>query len=174
MNAIPSPTSTKHDSKATTTTMTAFSDAIPTSPTSGKGPKSIPSKKDKSPPAAKGSVKLIFSTLQRKYGLLLFIAVGLAMACGGIPPLMTIVLGNAFDAYTSYNVNRLPSSEVPQSDKDQLLSRMMTSVWQLCTLAVATLLLATTMITLWIVIGEKVVAGWRSKVFASVSRKEME
>ncbi|PWN20351.1 hypothetical protein BCV69DRAFT_206762 [Microstroma glucosiphilum] len=104
------------------------------------------------------------------------VLLGLALAgvSGALPAIMTRVLGEAFDAYTSYNPTGLPSSEVPRVQKDNLLASMGNNAWHLAVLGAGTMILSTAMISVWIVIGERVAGRLRSRVYASVSQRKME
>ncbi|CAO1638675.1 unnamed protein product [Sympodiomycopsis kandeliae] len=114
----------------------------------------------------KGSLRLLFSPLKRRHAPLLILATTLAIVSGGLPPLMTKILGNAFDAYTQYDGT--------QGGKDRLMDSMVQVVWHLCLLALGTMILSTSMITVWVVVGEMVAFEWRKNLYVSISQKKMD
>lgn len=121
----------------------------------------------------KGTLRLLFSPLQKRHVPLLLLGVALSLTSGAIPPIMTKVLGNAFDAYTSYNSSQQPASLVPAEEKDALLNAMVQVVWHLCVLAAATMVLSTTMISIWVGVGESLAFEWRRRVYISITQKKM-
>lgn len=122
----------------------------------------------------KPSYRLLFRGLSRRHAPLVTVAVLLAVISGGLPPLMSRILGDVFDAYTAYNPTALPSRAIPQANKDELLRKILKGVWQLSILSIATMALSTAMISAWIVIGEKVATSLRSRVYISISQRKMQ
>lgn len=124
-------------------------------------------------PALKGTLRLLFSTLPRRFYPLIGVAILLSLASGGLPPLMTKVLGDAFNAYTAFNPQGLPAAQISQAARDQLMRSILRSVWQLCALAGGTMLLSTAMTTAWIAVGERTASALRQKVYRACDAKSM-
>jgi ATP-binding cassette subfamily B (MDR/TAP) protein 1 len=86
---------------------------------------------------------------------------------------MTLVLGQGFDAFSTYASNTL-SHGVTQQDKDQLLHGVGIAAVELLALAVGAVALSSLMSSLWILVGERNILGLRRYVYSVVSNKEME
>jgi ATP-binding cassette subfamily B (MDR/TAP) protein 1 len=122
----------------------------------------------------KGSFSLLFSTLTRVDGLFLLLGVVVAVVAGIIPTIMAKIIGAVFNVFTAFNPDVLPVSDIPQERKDSLMHATLQAVWELCTLGVGTMILSTAMISVWIIIGEKVGRGWRLRVYQGFSSKEVK
>jgi ATP-binding cassette subfamily B (MDR/TAP) protein 1 len=122
----------------------------------------------------RGSILLLYSTLTRRDVLFLVPAIVLALASGVIPALMAKIIGSTFDGFTSLNPTNLPIAQVPQERKDSLRHTTTQAVWQLCLLGGATTALSTVMISMWIMIGEKVTRGWRLRIYKGLGTKDMK
>ena len=68
----------------------------------------------------------------------------------------------------------VPVDLITEERKETLRRNTLQAVWQLCVLGGATMLLSTTMISLWIVIGERVARGWRLKVYMGLATKGLK
>lgn len=122
----------------------------------------------------RGSILLLFSTLTRIDVLFLVPGILLAAVSGVIPALMAKIIGSTFDGFTSFNPTNLPIAQVPQENKQDLKHTTLQAVWQLCLLGGATMILSTVMISIWIIIGEKVTRGWRLKIYKGFGTKDMK
>lgn len=126
-------------------------------------------------PELKPSLKLLYSLLTRRDFIILVLpAVTLSILSGALPPLMTKVLGNAFNAYTAFNPSSLPVDQISKEAKDLLMKKILRSVWQLCALAAGTMILSTSMISVWICIGEKNARRLRENLYQKISERKME
>jgi len=123
--------------------------------------------------ARKGTLRLLFAGMPRRYVPLFLLATLLSITSGTLPPLMTRVLGDAFNFFTAYNPTGLAPGDVPQERKDELMRGILRAVWQLCALAGGTVILSTAMISAWIAVGERVAGGLRTDVYAACSTKRM-
>ncbi|PWN35013.1 P-loop containing nucleoside triphosphate hydrolase protein [Meira miltonrushii] len=121
----------------------------------------------------RGSIKLIFSKLSKRDYILFIPAIAASIGAGVIPALMAKVIGGAFDAFTQYNREQLSPDLVPQSQKDAFMHSIVGVIWKFCALGVGTLILSTTMISLWIIIGERVAKEWRLETYAKMDKNEM-
>lgn len=121
----------------------------------------------------RGSIKLIFSKLSKRDCILFIPAVASSIGAGVIPALMAKVIGGAFDSFTQYNRDQLSPDLVPQSQKDAFMHAIVGVIWKFCALGVGTLILSTTMISLWIVIGERVAKEWRLQTYTKMDRNDM-
>lgn len=124
-------------------------------------------------PRSKATFTTLYSTLRRRDAALLSLAILLSVLSGAVPTVMTLVIGDAFDAYTAYNPSSQSSSAISQERKDALMHGVTKSIWQLCILAACTMVLSTSMISLWIVVSERVAIGWRLRVYSAVSNQPM-
>lgn len=120
------------------------------------------------------SLRLLYSSLSARHSPLLAVAVILSIASGALPPLMSRILGQLFDAYTAYNPEGLPASEISAQRKAELMRKIVQGVWHLALVGLAVMILSTLMISAWIVIGEKVASRLRRRVYVSVSQRKME
>lgn len=123
--------------------------------------------------AMKGSVRLMYATLPKRYLPLAILAVGLSVCSGAIQPLMTRIIGDAFDAFAAFNPTSLPNDQIPQERRDALMSAIATSIWRLCALGVGTMILSTSMISAWIALGERVASALRVQVYNSCDQKRL-
>lgn len=123
---------------------------------------------------ARGSLRLMTSTLQRRDVLWVVPGIVLAAGAGVLPPLMAKIIGAAFNAFTAFNPTNLPPAIVPQAAKDRFMHDIVRAIWELCALAAGTMVLSTGMISVWIVVGEKVARGWRLFVYSEMSKRGMK
>lgn len=89
---------------------------------------------------------------------------------------MTELVGQSFQAFTDYAmVEMAPGISSAQLDRagDDLLDKIRRSAIQFAALALATFVLGTAMISLWIVHGERTAQVLRYKVFQGVSSHEL-
>ncbi|KZT32575.1 hypothetical protein SISSUDRAFT_1133093 [Sistotremastrum suecicum HHB10207 ss-3] len=132
-------------------------------------PSHAPSSRSYTPPAP--SIKLLFSFCsKRDLWLVLLPAIGTSVIAGGVAPFMTVVLGQGFDAFSSFPQTPNP----PQSAKDTLLHNVGIAALELVALSVGALALSTVMSSLWILVGERNVLGLRRRVYEVVTGKDME
>lgn len=116
------------------------------------------------------SIRLLFSLLPRKYGILLLTpAIILSLLSGGIAPFMTLVIGKAFYAFAQFPLTPNP----PQEAKDALLRGVGMAAVQLVGLAVGSLVLSSATSWLWIWTGERNAREVREWIFKRVMKKEM-
>jgi ATP-binding cassette subfamily B (MDR/TAP) protein 1 len=129
------------------------------------------------------SVRLMYSTLQGVDQLLFVPGFLLAILAGLVPTLSAKVIGGAFEAFIQYQrdvtaiaaeINATNSVDA-QLDvaRHALSSGIGTAIWQYCALAGGTLLLSTSMISTWVIIGEKVAFGWRRKVYEAMDSQSL-
>lgn len=118
---------------------------------------------------AQPSVRLLFALLTRRE-LLVFVlpAVLTSMFAGGIAPFMTLVVGQAFDAYSKFTV----ASDLSTAKHALLHDVGMTAV-ELLALAIGALALSSLTSCLWIWTGERNLMAVRKQVYDSVSKKDM-
>lgn len=98
----------------------------------------------------------------------------LSLLAGVIPAIMAKIIGSTFDGFTKFNPTGLATSDIPQENKDALKKTTLNAVWKLCLLGGGTMILSTIMISIWIIIGEKVTRGWRVKVYNGFGTKNMK
>ncbi|KDQ51622.1 hypothetical protein JAAARDRAFT_40847 [Jaapia argillacea MUCL 33604] len=118
----------------------------------------------------KPSVGLLFSLVSRRdvYCLLLP-ALFSSLISGGIAPFMTYVIGQSFDAFAAFPLTPNP----PESAKRALLNGVGLAAIELVALAVGALVLSSITSCLWIWVGERNVMRLRTRVYESVTQKEM-
>ncbi|KAJ7430740.1 P-loop containing nucleoside triphosphate hydrolase protein [Mycena galericulata] len=116
------------------------------------------------------SLRLLFSLIPaRRRFLLLVPAIISSLVAGAIAPFMTLVIGQAFDAFAKFPLTPNP----PQSAKDALLHAMAVAAFELIGLAVGSVALSSIMSSLWIWTGEHNVLALRKRVYAAVTQKDM-
>ncbi|KAJ6483529.1 P-loop containing nucleoside triphosphate hydrolase protein [Mycena vitilis] len=126
------------------------------------------------PPAPRNtpraSIRLLFSQISARHCLLLLTpAILSSLVAGAIAPFMTLVIGQAFDAFARFPLTPNP----PRSAKDALLHAMAVSAFELIGLAVGSVALSSLMSSLWIWTGEHNVMALRKRVYAAVTQKDM-
>ncbi|KAJ7172361.1 P-loop containing nucleoside triphosphate hydrolase protein [Mycena filopes] len=100
------------------------------------------------------SIRLLFSQVSPRHRLLLLTpAIVSSLVAGAIAPFMTLVVGQAFNAFASFPRIRNP----PQSAKDTLMHAMAIAAFELMGLAV----------------GSNNVMALRKRVYAAVTQKDM-
>ncbi|KAJ7774954.1 P-loop containing nucleoside triphosphate hydrolase protein [Mycena metata] len=120
--------------------------------------------------APKPSIRLLFSQISPRHRLLLLTpAIISSLIAGAIAPFMTLVIGQAFNAFASFP--RTPNP--PQSAKDTLMHAMAVAAFELIGLAVGSVVLSSIMSWLWIWTGENNVMALRKRVYAAVTQKDM-
>ncbi|KAJ7046909.1 P-loop containing nucleoside triphosphate hydrolase protein [Mycena alexandri] len=118
----------------------------------------------------KPSIRLLFSQISPHHRLLLLTpAIISSLVAGAIAPFMTLVIGQAFNAFASFP--RTPNP--PQSAKDTLMHAMAVAAFELIGLAVGSVVLSSIMSWLWIWTGENNVMALRKRVYAAVTQKDM-
>ncbi|KAJ6496976.1 P-loop containing nucleoside triphosphate hydrolase protein [Mycena vitilis] len=116
------------------------------------------------------SIRLLFSQISPRHRLLLLTpAILSSLVAGAIAPFMTLVIGQAFNAFAKFPLTPNP----PQSAKDTLLHAMATAAFELIGLAVGSVALSSLMSSLWIWTGEHNVMALRKRVYAAVTQKDM-
>ncbi|KAJ7673984.1 P-loop containing nucleoside triphosphate hydrolase protein [Mycena polygramma] len=116
------------------------------------------------------SIRLLFSQISARHCLLLLTpAILSSLVAGAIAPFMTLVIGQAFDAFAKFPLTPNP----PRSAKDALLHAMAVSAFELIGLAVGSVVLSSLMSSLWIWTGEHNVMALRKRVYAAVTEKDM-
>ncbi|KAJ7757497.1 P-loop containing nucleoside triphosphate hydrolase protein [Mycena metata] len=109
----------------------------------------------------------LFSLLSRQQRLSLFVpAIFSSVLAGGIAPFMTIVIGHAFDAFSTFSTAATPSKEL-------LVHRVGFAALQLIGLAIGSFTLSSLTSYLWILTGEHNVLQLRKRVYASIASKDM-
>ncbi|KAJ7285724.1 P-loop containing nucleoside triphosphate hydrolase protein [Mycena rebaudengoi] len=97
------------------------------------------------------SFRLLFSLVSRRHIFLLLIpAILSSLVAGAIAPFMTLVIGQAFDAFAKFPLTPNP----PESAKHALLHAMGIAAFQLIGLAAGSVALSSIMSCLWIWTGE--------------------
>ncbi|KAJ3473619.1 hypothetical protein NLI96_g12910 [Meripilus lineatus] len=91
------------------------------------------------------------------------------MLAGGVAPFMTIVVGQAFEAFSAFATTTAPFSEA----KQQLLHDVGLTAIELVALAVGALALSSVMSSLWIWTGERNQFAIRKMVYHKVTQKDM-
>ncbi|KAF7363533.1 hypothetical protein MSAN_01009800 [Mycena sanguinolenta] len=116
------------------------------------------------------SLRLLFSQISFRHRVLLLVpAIFSSLVAGVIAPFMTLVIGQAFDAFASFHQISNPT----KSAKDNLLHEMAISAFELIGLAVGSVVLSSLMSSLWIWTGEHNVMALRKRVYAAVTQKDM-
>ncbi|KAJ7063391.1 P-loop containing nucleoside triphosphate hydrolase protein [Mycena amicta] len=116
------------------------------------------------------SLRLLFSQISLRHRILLLLpAIASSLVAGAIAPFMTLVIGQAFDAFAKFPRGPNP----PESAKDTLLHSMATAAFELIGLALGSVLLSSVMSSLWIWTGEQNVRAVRRRVYAAVTQKDM-
>ena len=116
------------------------------------------------------SIRLLFSQVTRRdFVILLVPAIVTSMIAGGIAPFMTVVIGQAFDAFAQF-----PLSDPTEADKARLRSDVGLAALQLLALAAGALALSSLTSALWISAGERNVMRLRTKVYDAVTTRDME
>lgn len=154
-------------------TASAFDATPPVSPADSEH-----SKKKKQqpgpPPLFRPTLGLLFSQSTRQDKLTLLLpALGFSIGAGVIPPLMTFVLGEAFNVFAAYNA----ALSVPIPDRTRavviLQRNMLTVAIKLIVLGVLAVFLTTAALSLWVWHGERVAKRVRQAVYLGVSKKPM-
>lgn len=120
--------------------------------------------------APQPSIRLLFSFTTKADIPVLAPAILTAISAAGIPPFMTIVIGQIFDAFARFPLTPNPSAAA----KDSLLQDVGMSAIQLAALSGGTFLLNATISALWIWFGERHVLRLRRSVYDAVSNRHME
>ncbi|KAJ6597005.1 P-loop containing nucleoside triphosphate hydrolase protein [Mycena vulgaris] len=116
------------------------------------------------------SLRLLFSLISPRHRILLLLpAIFSSLVAGAIAPFMTLVIGQAFDAFAKFP--RVPNP--PQAAKDDLLHAMAIAAFELIGLAFGSVALSSVMSSLWIWTGEHNVMALRKRVYAAVTQKDM-
>ena len=121
-------------------------------------------------PIHKPSTSLFSLFTKRDWLFLILPATLAAFAAASIPPFMTIVIGDAYDVFSAYQVTLHPTS----SDNAALVKGIGLAALEFAAMGVGTLFLSAVMSSLWIWVGEKNVMYLRRLVYDSVAGREME
>lgn len=127
------------------------------------------------PPLFKPSLGLLFSLSTRRDKLTLLLPASLfSLGAGVIPPLMTFVLGEAFDAFAKYQqaTGGTPFPDM-RSANDGLKSDMLRVAIKLIVLGVLSVTLNTISLTLWVWHGERIARRLRRAVYVGIVKKPM-
>lgn len=147
----------------------------------GSGKKDKKDKKPKGPtPLFKPSMALLFSLSNRKDKLTILLpAMIFSLAAGVVPPIMTFVLGDAFDKFTtyqkalSYQNALLPALKDMSEANTNLKNGMIKVAIELIVLGVFAVVLTTAALWLWVWHGERVAKRLRYKMYVGVIAKPM-
>lgn len=147
--------------------------ASPSSPSPPSPPSTEPKKHLIQP-----TVSLLFSLTPRNSQLVILLpAIFLAIVCGLIPPYMTELLGQAFQAFTTYSLETasptLTTDELSAA-RAKLLSSAKNSSIQFSILAGLVLACASICVSLWVINGERTITALRLEVFKGVGGRSME
>jgi ATP-binding cassette subfamily B (MDR/TAP) protein 1 len=116
------------------------------------------------------SIRLLFSQVTRRdFVLILVPAIATSMIAGGIAPFMTVVIGQAFDAFAKF-----PLSDPTDAERSTLRSEVGIAAVQLVALAVGAFALSSITSALWISAGERNVMRLRTKVYDAVTSRDMD
>ncbi|THH28864.1 hypothetical protein EUX98_g5322 [Antrodiella citrinella] len=139
------------------------------SPQSSVHSVNVPSIVIPTPSPPQPSIRLLFSLLSGRE-LLIFVlpAVLTSMCAGAIAPFMTLVVGQAFDAYSAFTV-----ATDAESASQKLLHDVGITALELLALAIGALSLSSLTSSLWIWTGERNLMQVRKHVYAAVSKKDM-
>lgn len=124
------------------------------------------------------SLKLLFAYCTRRDAVTLLLpAIAISVISGGIPPLTTKVIGQAFDAFSRYPLSpaqALMPADKLQAAKSKLLREVGLTAVELLALAGGSLLLGGVLSWLWIRVAEKNVMRLRRAVYEGVTMRQME
>ncbi|KAF7305096.1 hypothetical protein MKEN_01224800 [Mycena kentingensis (nom. inval.)] len=122
------------------------------------------------PPTRTPSLRTLFSQISPRHRILLLLpAVFSSLVAGAIAPFMTLVIGQAFDAFAAFP----RGGGASEGDKNTLLHSMAIAAFQLIGLALGSVLLSSVMSSLWIWTGEQNVRAVRRRVYSAVTQKDM-
>ncbi|KAF8586910.1 P-loop containing nucleoside triphosphate hydrolase protein [Ramaria rubella] len=118
----------------------------------------------------KPSIRLLYSFCTRRDILIVVLpAILTSMLAGGMAPFMTLVIGQAFDAFAQFPLTPNP----PQHAKQQLLHAVGFASLELIALAAGQLAFSSLMSSLWIWTGERNVMRLRKRVYDAITAKSM-
>ncbi|KAG8836175.1 hypothetical protein FRC17_009518 [Serendipita sp. 399] len=121
--------------------------------------------------APKPSLQLLYSLFRKKDLFALVLPAFLtALAAAAIPPLMTIVVGDAYQVFSAYESTPNPTSH----DKHLLIKGIGLAAIEFCVMGGCALLMSGVMSALWMWVGEKNVMYLRRHVYHAVSSRHME
>jgi ATP-binding cassette subfamily B (MDR/TAP) protein 1 len=116
------------------------------------------------------SIRLLFSQLSSRHRLFILLpAILSSLLSGAIAPFMTLVVGQAFNAFAQFPLTPNP----PQSAKNILLHKVGIAALELLALAIGSFVLGSVTSSLWIWTGERNVMALRKRVYSAVTRKDM-
>ena len=116
------------------------------------------------------SFRLLLSLTTRSDVIILVPAIFAAACAAAMPPLMTLVVGQAFDTFAQYPITSNPSQEA----RSELLRGIGLVALYLAAIAAGTFLFSGALSALWIWFGERTVMRLRRLVYAAVASREME
>jgi ATP-binding cassette, subfamily B (MDR/TAP), member 1 len=171
-----------YGSRAHTTTLTTLSSTLKTNrnpfPTSDEKfdvPEPPNQPNQPAPPTEpyvppQPSFRLLFSLIVRGDAIILAPAILAAVCAAAMPPLMTVVIGQAFDTFARFPLTSNPSQE---ARADLLHSIGLVAIY-LTAIAAGTFFLSGALSALWIWYGERTVMRLRRLVYGAVASREME
>jgi hypothetical protein len=174
-----------YESKAHTTTLTTLSSTLKTH----RGPLHIDEKLDEKfndfavdpdpnqpqPPSQpyvppQPSFRLLLSLTARDDAVILVPAILAATCAAAMPPLMTVVVGRAFDTFARFPLTLNPSQEA----RAELLRGIGVVALYLAAIGAGTFFFSGALSALWIWFGERTVMRLRRLVYGAVASREME
>ena len=116
------------------------------------------------------SFRLLLSLTARSDAIILVPAVFAAACAAAMPPLMTLVVGLAFDTFAKFPLTSNPSQEA----RSELLHDMGLVTIYFAAIAAGTFFFSGALSALWIWFGERTVMRLRRLVYTAVASREME
>ena len=116
------------------------------------------------------SFRLLLSLTARSDAIILVPAIFAAACAAAMPPLMTLVVGRAFDTFAQFPLTSNPSQEA----RSELLRGIGLVAVYLAAIAAGTFFFSGALSALWIWFGERTVMRLRRLVYAAVASREME
>jgi len=175
-----------YESKAHTTTLTTLSSTLKTlrspHPMDEKFDDSAPPEPQADPPnqpqppteqpyvPPQPSFRLLLSLTAQNDAIILVPALLAAICAAAMAPLMTVVVGQAFDTFARFPFTSKPSQE----DRAELLRGIGQVAIYLAAIAAGAFVLSGALSALWIWFGERTVMRLRRLVYSAVASREME
>jgi len=116
------------------------------------------------------SFRLLLSLTARNDAIILVPAILAAAFAAAMPPLMTVVVGQAFDTFARFPLTSTPSQEA----RADLLRGIGLVALYLAAIAAGTFFFSGALSALWIWFGERTVMRLRRLVYGAVASREME
>lgn len=168
-----------YESKMHTATLTTLSSTLKTHPSpyhmDDKFDQPQPIHHQPQPPSEpyvppQPSFRLLLSLTARSDAVILVPAILAAACAAAMPPLMTIVVGQAFDTFAHFPSTLNP----PQEARSDLLHGIGLVAVYLAAIAAGTFFFSGALSALWITFGERTVMRLRRLVYTAVASREME